>query len=58
MSALQRSVLIVTLGFLLLLLRSVVWRAVALGPFTPQLVPLMQKKPASPTQPTRPGVRC
>ena len=38
MSALQRSVLIVTLGFLLLLLRSVVWRAVALGPFTPQLV--------------------
>jgi hypothetical protein len=38
MSTLQRSVLIVALGFALLLLRSVVWRAVALGPFTPQLV--------------------
>ncbi|MCA9536106.1 MAG: rod shape-determining protein MreD [Myxococcales bacterium] len=38
MSVLARSVLIVALGFVLLLLRSVVWRAVALGPFTPQLV--------------------
>jgi rod shape-determining protein MreD len=38
MSVTARSVLIVALGFALLLLRSVVWRAVALGPFTPQLV--------------------
>lgn len=38
MSVLARSVLIVALGFALLLLRSVMWRAFAFGAFTPQLV--------------------